>query len=853
MAKQTAMMKQYLHIKAEHKDLILFFQLGDFYETFFEDAELAARELDIALTKREDAPMAGVPIKRATPYINQLLKKGYKVAICDQIQDVDEAKGIVERDVVRIITPGTVLEDELLERGHNNYIAAIWIDEENSGLAYADLSTGEFRATELPTLALKNELLRLQPSELLLPKGVPSRPELNSNGHRIAFTEVEPSSFRIQHLLDQFQLISLEGLGLSELSGRSAAGLLAYLRGTQKESLRHLNPPKAYSIAAQMGLDPFTQRNLELLEEIRGGSSRATLFTVLNQTVTGMGERLLRRWILTPLLDHAEIERRLDVVQFFIKESLERGELRQLLSRIFDLERLAARLGANRVNPRDMLSLRQSLEHLPDLTEKLSQWRSQNSIAKFEEFARALENVVLDELRELLTRAIREDAPLELKEGNIFREGFHQELDALKAQERMYKQKILDVESRERERTGITTLKVGYNTVFGYYLEVSKAAAKRVPPDYHRKQTLTNAERFITPELKEYEEKILAALERSQKLEYALFCQLREQASSKIREIQQLAQVIAELDLFAALGEVAHINHFSRPQFTERHEISIKNGRHPVVEGLLASGEFVPNDLEMKENEFLVVLTGPNMSGKSTYLRQIALICLLAQIGSFVPADGATLPIVDKTFTRVGASDMLASGYSTFMVEMLETANILNNGTDRSLIILDEMGRGTSTFDGVSIAWAVAEHLATKTCAKTLFATHYHELTKLTERLPGIKNMHVQVKEYGRQVIFLHKVAEGASEGSYGVHVARLAGLPEEVTKKADDVLQKILQNNPLDAMGELRSKDPKFLKQMTLFQSEEHPVVQALKKLDVNTLTPLEALEILSKLKKEM
>ncbi len=460
---------------------------------------------------------------------------------------------------------------------------------------------------------------------------------------------------------------------------------------------------------------------------------------------------------------------------------------------------------------------------------------------------------MLDELREVLSHAIRDDAPLELKEGNIFREGFHPELDSLKAQERLYKQKILDVETRERERSGISTLKIGYNTVFGYYLEVSKAAAKRVPSDYHRKQTLTNAERFITPGIKEHEEKILAALERSQKLEYELFCQLREQCASKIREIQQLAQVISELDVFAALAEVAHVQRFTRPQFAQSHEISIAGGRHPVVEGLLSRGEFVPNDLQMKAREFLIVLTGPNMSGKSTYLRQVALICLLAQIGSFVPAQGATLPIVDKIFTRVGASDMLASGYSTFMVEMLETANILNNATEHSLIILDEMGRGTSTFDGVSIAWAVAEYLVTRIRAMTLFATHYHELTKLSERLPGVRNMHVQVKEYGNQVLFLHKVCNGASEGSYGVHVARLAGLPEAVTKKADEVLNQILQNNPLDAMGELRSKDPRFLKQMALFQSEEHPVVQALKKLDVNSLTPLEALEILSKLKTEI
>ncbi len=848
-SKLTPMMQQYLRIKAQHQDVILFFQLGDFYETFFEDAELTARELDIALTKRDEAPMAGVPIKRVAFYVNQLLKKGYKVALCEQLQDPEEAKGLVERDVVRIITPGTILEEELLERGVNNYLVALYPEGNSVGLAYADVSTGEFCATELALSDLKNELNRLRPAEIILPQGA----TLAAEDSHVARSYLEPSRFQVQRVLDHFGVISLEGLGLSDLAGRSAAGLLSYVQETHKGSLKHLNPPKFYQVSHQMGLDPFTQRNLEILEELRGSGTQATLFRVINHTVTGMGERLLRRWLLAPLLERAEIERRLDGVEFFVEHALERGELRTLLGRIYDIERLSGRLGAGRVTPRDLLALRQSLERLPELMALLRQWAELNAPTKLREFLDQLQALALDELRELLSRAIREDAPIELKEGNIIQEGFSPELDALKAQERVFKRKILELEARERERTGIQTLKVGFNTVFGYYIEVSKAAAKRVPSDYHRKQTLANAERFITPELKEYEEKILSAEERAKRLEYELFCQIRDTASQKLCELQQLARIISELDVLAALAEAAHRFHYTRPRFTDRQEIFITAGRHPIVEQLLPGGQFVPNDLQFHEDEYLIVLTGPNMSGKSVYLRQIALICLLAQIGSFVPAHEAILPIVDKIFARVGASDMLAAGYSTFMVEMIETAHILNNATERSLIILDEMGRGTSTFDGVSIAWAVAEHLATKVRAKTLFATHYHELTRLAERIPAIKNYHVQVKEYGNQVIFLHKVAAGATEGSYGVHVARMAGLPDEVTRKADEILQKILQNNPLDAMGELRRKDPRFMKQLAIFRADEHPVVQELKAIDINKLTPLEALELLAKLKKRI
>jgi DNA mismatch repair protein MutS len=849
--KLTPMMRQYLKIKEQYPDAILFFNLGDFYETFFEDAELASRELDLVLTQRNEAPMAGVPIKKAEIYINRLLKKGYKVAICDQLQDPQEARGLVERDVVRVVTPGTALDEGVLERGLNNYIAAILpqAQGERLGLAVADLSTGEFRAAELARDELKAELARLQPTELLLPQGFNAGELLKEADRRVAQTQVEEGYFKPEELLEHFGLASLEGLGLSELAGRAAACLLRYLKETQKEHLAHLRRPQAYSVSEQMQLDPFTQRNLELVRDL-GGGTQNTLFSVLNRAVTGMGERLLRRWLLAPLLDREEIERRLDLVELLFDEGLLRAELREFLKEIHDLERLAGRLGAGRANPRDLLSLGQSLEKLPRLRELMERLRAAGPSEILEELAATLDRLSLEDLAELLKRALREDAPLALKEGGLIREGFDHELDGLKAQEKEYKKKILELEAKERERTGIPSLKVGYNAVFGYYIEVTKTHARRVPQDYIRKQTLVNAERYITPELKDYEGKITSAAERAVELEYEIFLQLRERVAARVKQIQELAELLAQLDAFAALAEVAKANGYTRPRFTDRPEIEIRDGRHPVVE---RREEFVPNDLSLREDEHLVILTGPNMSGKSVYIRQIALIALMAQLGSFVPAREARLPLIDRIFTRVGASDMLASGYSTFMVEMLETANILNNATPKSLIILDEMGRGTSTFDGVSIAWAVAEHLATKVKAKTLFATHYHELTKLAARIPGVKNMHVRVKEFGNEVIFLHRVAEGVAEGSYGVHVARLAGLPEEVTEKAAKILDQILKNNPLDAMGELRSREPKFLKQLALFAAEEHPVIKRLKGLDLDKLTPLEALEILAELKQEL
>ena len=854
-AKQTPMMQQYFKMKAQHPGVILFFQLGDFYETFFEDAELCARELDIALTQREGQPMAGVPIKKAHLYLNRLLRRGHKVALCDQVQDPSEAKGPVEREVVRVVTPGTVLDEDVLDRGKQNHIAALLVDKERVGLAVADISTGEFRATDLASVAeAKSELARLQPSEIVLPDGDADDDGLTLDpDDRQARTTIDPRRFRRELITDTFGLVSLDGLGLTDLAGRAAGGLLGYLQETQKAGLSHLKPPTAYSTSNVMGLDPFTQRNLELVRELRTGGEQHTLLSVLNDTSTGMGERRLRSWVLSPLLDRGEIDGRQDMVELFHREELARSDLRELLSGIYDIERLAGKLGAGRSTPRDLLSLKQSLAHLPALRQQLGQIRHDHDVARLAEIADELNGLALDDLVDDLQRALREDAPFTLTEGGIIQDGYSEDLDEVKAREREQKQKILNLEESEKQTTGIPSLKVGYNAVFGYYIEVTRTHSDRIPERYTRKQSLKSAERYITPELKEYEEKILSAQERAQKLEYDLFCQLRDRAAEHVRELQTLAARIAELDVYASLAEVAKRRGYARPAFSNERTIEISGGRHPVVEILQTDEAFVPNDLEMTPNETLVVLTGPNMSGKSTYLRQTALICLMAQMGSFVPADRAHLPIVDKIFTRVGASDMLAFGYSTFMVEMIEAAQILNNATEKSLVILDEMGRGTSTFDGVSIAWAVAEHLVSTIGAKTLFATHYHELTLLANKLPGVVNMTVLVKDYGDDVIFLHQVERGEAEGSYGVHVAKLAGLPDEVINTASNVLHQILQGNPLEAIEGNKPTQPKVIKQPSLFGGEPHPVVEELKGINVDSLTPIEALNLIHRLKEKL
>lgn len=852
MSKTTPMMKQYLTIKDEYQEAILFFHLGDFYETFFEDAKLCAKKLNIALTSRNDAPMAGVPIKKAQNYINKLLKIGHKVAICEQVEDPKQAKGLVKREVVKVITPGTVIDEEVLEKGINNYLASIFMKKESLGLALVDLSTGEFKTTEINgEKEVRGELTKLQPAEIILSfdQKEAIKKSLESVDKRVALTPVEDSYFQTKYLRNHFDLGSIKGLGLGKLAAKSAGALVKYLEDTQKTTLTHLERPSSYSILDYMQIDPFTQRNLELVRELRGGGGK-TLLSVLDNTKTGMGKRLLRNWLLNPLVDKERIEERLEVVEIFFAHSMVRKELRKDLDKIYDIERLAGKLGSKSANPRDLISLKNSLQNLPKLINTLSELKREG---KIKGIISSIEKLSLDHLTDLLERAMVNEPPTTIKEGEIIKEGYSQDLDGLKAEEEKYKDNILRLENSEKKRTGIESLKVGFNNVFGYYLEVTKTNMDKVPPNYHRKQTLSNCERYIIPKLKKYEDKILAAQEKSQKLEYEIFCQVRDKVAGRIVDIQKLAEKIALLDVFATLAKVARENDYCRPQFVEKQEFDIHKGRHPVVEKQV---EFVPNNLQMDSGTKLVILTGPNMSGKSVYLRQVAQITLMAQMGSFVPANSATLPIMDKIFTRVGATDMLAEGYSTFMMEMLETATILNNATPRSLIILDEMGRGTSTFDGVSIAWAVAKYLTTKVGAKTLFATHYHELTKLEDNIEGVKNLNVQVKEYGDQVIFLHKVTEGKAEGSYGVHVAKLAGLPDQVIEESEEILAQILKSDPLQAMESGKPETtttPQPFQQMALFNHRDHPIIKKIEEIDIDLLTPLEALKLLAEFKEKL
>lgn len=838
MAKQTPMMEQYLRLKADHPDAILFFHLGDFYEAFFNDAETLSKEADVVLTSRNGHPMAGVPVRRGEAYVNQLLKKGYKVAICQQMEDPRKANGLVKRDVVRVVTPGTTLDDGTLEAGVNNYLVAICPSgsSERFGLALLDLSTGEFACTEAEDReALEGELERLAPSELLVPDGAIE--SIEAVLPPVAVTVRSMVTFAPAPLPD-------EPLGVAEEALRAAGAILAYVEETQKEQAAHLRPLTVYRLSEQMDLDPFTVRSLELVKPLRDGQERGTLLHVLDRTVTGMGRRRLRRAILSPSTDQAEIERRLDVVEALSHDELLQQELQALLKEVHDLERLTGKLGTRRMTPPDLLLLQRTLEQVPRLSERLSAVKT--NAALLEEIHGVLSGEALAPLLDGLRGLLVDQPPADARDGGLVRRGFDSTLDGLRDQARALRSQVAGLENRERKATGISSLKVGYNRVFGYYLEVTKPHLDEVPTEYRRRQTLANAERFVTDELEGYEEQIAAIEERSKALELELFDGAIERLSAEIPLLQTVADALSRLDLFLGLALVARTNRYVRPRFTGRHEIRIRAGRHPVVEQV---EEFVPNDLILEAGTDLVILTGPNMAGKSVFLRQAALVCLLAQIGSFVPAAEAALPIVDRVFARVGASDMLVAGVSTFMMEMLEVAAILNRATKHSLVILDEMGRGTSTFDGVSIAWAVARELATRVRAKTLFATHYQELTRLAEEVPSVANRHVAVKEVGREVVFLHRVEPGTAEGSYGVHVARLAGLPDRVTQVADRILEELRAEAPLSVLGRTQA----HAEPVPLFGTEDHPVLKRLRKLDVNRLTPLEALEILAHLQEEL
>ena len=832
-ADQTPMMKQYLRFKAEHPDAILFFHLGDFYEAFFEDAEILARELDIVLTSRNGHPMAGVPIRRGPAYVNQLLKKGYKVALCDQVEDPKKARGLVKRDVVRIVTPGTVLDESVLDAGANNYLASIFRadGQDTIGVAFVDLSTGEFTCTTVgEASACRTELGRRDPTEVLVPaeadedlRGLP--------GDR-TLTELPAGAFSAERF---------DELGIDEAGLRAAGAILDYVETTQKVAQAQLRPLRAYSVLDHVELDPFTVSSLELVRPIREGQERGTLLHVLDEAQTSMGRRLLRRRILAPLTDREGIEGRLDAVAALVEGSLARQELRARTKEIHDLERLAGRLGAKRFRPHDLAALLKSLDAVPALARMVSEGVEASGCGPLIRIAADLESAGVAELAKTYGRMLVDQPPVDPRDGGILRDGYHTELDAHRREARDLREALTTIEADERERTGIPSLKVGYNRVFGYYLEVTRPHLDKVPEAYRRRQTLANAERFVTDELRGIEEKISLAEERAVALELKLFEEAIEALAERLAEIQQVAETLAELDVLLGLAETAHRNGYARPTFTDGHDLRIRGGRHPVVEQI---EEFVPNDLDLPDGTDLVILTGPNMAGKSVFLRQTALTCLMAQIGSFVPATEAELPIVDRIFARVGASDMLVAGVSTFMMEMLEVAAILERATPRSLIILDEMGRGTSTFDGVSIAWAVAEELARKVRAKTLFATHYQEMTRLADEVSNVVNLHVAVKEVGNRVVFLHRVEPGTAAGSYGVHVARLAGLPDHVTEAADRILAELLAEAPLSELGARQ-----IAERLPLFGQQDHPVVQKLRGIDPNRLTPLEALQTLADL----
>lgn len=850
--KLTPMMQQYMSMKSEHPDVILMMRMGDFYEMFGEDAKIAAQVLEITLTSREAGPggriaMCGVPHHAVDRYIARLISKGYRAAICDQMEDPKLAKGLVRREVTRVVTPGTILEDSMLQAKSNNYLVAPARRQDSFGLAVVDISTGEFLVTEISGSGAEQRLLdeigRLSPAEIL----TPTEPnELFARMGDICsarLTEFTMDGFMSPRevLVSQFGTSSLRGFGCDDFTvGLDAAAMvIKYLERTQAAALQHIRSLTTYSTAGFMVLDAPARRNLELTQSMFDGSKTKSLIQVMDRTVTPMGARLLRRWLDQPLLDVEGINSRLDAVDEFFGNLMLRSRVREILSGISDLERLTSRIVAGTANARDMISLRNSLQTLPELEQVLSV--SQNErVADLRNGLNSLEGMGL-----LITSAIIEEPPITLRDGGIIKLGFNQELDTLRSASKDGKSWITSLETKEKESTGIKNLKVGYNSVFGYYIEVSKTNLSLVPETYIRKQTTVNGERFITPELKEYEAMVLGAEEKSTKLEFEIFNMVRAEVAKDADKLMSAARSIAQIDVFVSLAEVAVVHRYVRPVVDEGADLKIRNGRHPVVERLQTNELFVPNDslLDCDENQLLII-TGPNMAGKSTYLRQVALIVLMAQIGSFVPAESAQIGIVDRIFTRVGAHDELYSGQSTFMVEMNETANILNNATDRSLIILDEIGRGTSTFDGLSIAWAVAEYIKDIN-AKTLFATHYHHLNELASQFRGIKNYRIAVKEDPDKIIWLRKIMPGGTDRSYGIQVARLAGLPQPVIERAKEVLWQLESNG---AGKEMVRKDTKVSAktqkvQLTLFEAEDHPVLLELERIDVSVMTPIEAL----------
>ena len=827
----TPSRQQYLEIKRDHPNTILFFRLGDFYETFDEDAEITARELDIVLTSRPigkgvRVPLAGIPYHAVENYLARLIEKGYHVAICEQVGDTP-VKGLFPRKVVRVVTPGTVTEPGLLPGDANNYLAAILLDGKSASVAHADITTGEFSVTELPHEALRAELTRLHPAEIL----IPDNQKLNDGfqGHFTPYPawKFEPGKCE-ETLLAHFKTSTLEGFGIRghNLSIRSAGAILQYLKETQPNSLSLLGSLRSYNISEFMTLDASTRRNLELDETLRG-ERKGSLLGTLDHTVTPMGKRLIHQWISQPLLNVDRINRRQKGVQHFFDNGMKRAETRSALKPLADLERLINRMMAGLAQPRDLVAMRDTLSRLPGVIEIAGNDPTLPRLTPAnEEFS-------------LLQSALDDDPPATLQNTGIIRPGYSQELDSVIDASKHARDWIANLESVEREKTGIKTLKVGYNKVFGYYIEISRGAAERAPDNYIRKQTLVNAERFITPEMKEYETLVLNAEERIREIELRLFKEVCATLGKSAHPLLKTARALAELDVLSALAETAALGGYTKPQVHEGSGLDIREGRHPVVEQSLRGERYIPNDVVFEMGEVVRVITGPNMSGKSTYLRQTALIVLMAQIGSFVPADSASIGLVDRIFTRIGAQDEIHAGQSTFMVEMIEAANILHHATPRSLLILDEIGRGTSTYDGLSIAWGMIEYIHNhpQLRAKTLFATHYHELTQLAELLPGVRNYNVAVSEADGKVVFLHKIIPGGADRSYGIHVAQLAGLPAPVIQRANEIMAELEKTS-----GRAVKIDPHAAQQALLFP-ESSPLLDELKAVDMNSLSPIEAL----------
>jgi DNA mismatch repair protein MutS len=842
----TPIRRQYLKIKQQYPQAIVLFRLGDFYETFDEDAKLTSRELEIVLTSREmgkghKVPMAGIPYHALENYLARLISRGYKVAICEQVTKPGQTKGLVEREVVRLVTPGTVVEPGLLYSKANNYLVSLALGEDGIGLAYVDITTGEFATTRLPPHRLVPELERLKPSEIITPESA----QLPDSGFKASLTRLEDYWFELETasrtLLDHFGVATLDGYGCGHLplAVRAAGAVIHYLGEAQKGVLGQLSHLTTYTTDAFMALDVQTQRNLELFQSSRSGTASGSLLASIDLTKTAMGGRLLRRWLGQPLLDIKELNKRQEATGWFADNTMARNQVISSFSEVADIERLINRVKGGIAIPRELIALRRSLEAIPQLAKLLE------SIAWLKNSLKPCPEVI-----DLISKAIVE-SPGSLEQGGVIRPGFSEELDNLRSSSKNAKQYLADLERTEREKTGIKSLKVGFNKVFGYYIEVSKPNLSQVPQEYIRKQTLVNGERFFTPELKEYESLILNAQDRISELESQLFRQVCQQVGAESERISASASALADIDAFSALAEVAVRHSYVRPTLTNGNSIEISGGRHPVVERTLDEGSFVPNDSFLSNDDAqLIVLTGPNMSGKSTYLRQVALIVLMAQTGSFVPAASATIGIVDRIFTRIGAREDLPAGQSTFMVEMVETANILNNATPRSLIILDEIGRGTSTYDGLAIARAVAEYIHSypKLGAKTLFATHYHELVELAGFLPRVKNFNVAVAEDRGEVTFLYKIVPGGVDRSYGIHVAKLAGLPKSVVHRAREVLED-LEDGSKQAQVKRRKE---ALPQQLPLLGPKSPLMDELEKLDIDSMTPLEAITRLYELQKK-